>query len=221
MAANSLVHADSCSGVLLRHHSREARRAAAALALGALSSTWAGVAHAELAGQSWNQGAADKGSEASVEDEPKVEVMLRASYAALHVGLLGAGVEGAYMMNPHLGFGGTLEGFRVDNGADPQYSEPGTLNGGIHVLAFAEGDLLKGPFTPYARFGIGAGQYHRFQSTTPYSYAETQPEADFVAQAQLGLALRLGPVLARASVSPSIFGKDALVVYGGALGGRF
>jgi hypothetical protein len=163
-----------------------------------------------------------RADDASEENEPKIEFMLRGSYANLHVGMLGAGVEGTYMLTPHVGFGGTVEGFFVDNGADPQYSDPGTLSRGVHALGFVEGDLVKGAFTPYARFGIGVGQYERFQITTPGgTYREAQPEADFVAQAQLGVALRFGPVLARGSVSPSIYGKDALVVYAAALGGRF
>lgn len=223
MTANSLFSASSSLGVLLHHHSRRVQRAAAALALGLLGSTWASAAHAELAPGPWEHGGADKRTDdASKDDEPKIEVMLRASYANLHVGMLGAGVEGTYMLTPHLGFGGTVEGFVVDNGADPQYSEPGTLSRGVHALGFVEGDLFKGVFTPYARFGIGAGQYARFQLVgASGSYLEAQPEMDFVAQAQLGVALRLGPVLARGSVSPSIYGKDALVVYAVALGGRF
>jgi hypothetical protein len=155
-------------------------------------------------------------------NESKIEVMLRGSYAKQHVGLLQLGIEGTYMLNPHLGFGGTWEGFYVDNGADPQYSAPGTLSGGSHGLAFVEGDLLRGVFTPYARLGLGVGRYDRYYPTTPGgSYSDTQRETNFVGQATLGLALRLGPVLARVSAAPSLYGRDALMLYGVGIGGRF
>jgi hypothetical protein len=179
-------------------------------------------AHAEVTVGQRDQGVAVERTKGAPEDAPKVEVMARGSYANLHVGLMGVGIEGAYMRTPHVGFGGTLEAFYVDNGADPHYSASGTLSRGIHALGFVEGDLLKGSFTPYARLSIGAGQYERFQHPTlEGDYARPEPELDFVGQAQMGVALRLGPVLARASVSPSIYGKDALIVYGAALGGRF
>lgn len=191
--------------VLSSHHSRQAWCAGAALVLTLVGTLWPRSAQAEEASKT-----------------PKVEVMVRAAYAPVQVGLLQAGIEGTYMLNPHLGFGGTLEAFRVDNGSDPQYSKPGTLDTGSHVLGFVEGDLLEGVFTPYARLGIGVGNYGRYQPTTPGgSYGQPQSETDFVGQFALGVALRLGPVLARASASPSLYGKDGVMVYGLGIGARF
>jgi hypothetical protein len=90
------------------------------------------------------------------------------------------------------------------------------------VLGFVEGDLLPGVFTPYARLGIGVGNYGRYRANTPGgSYSQPQAETDFVGQLALGVALRLGPVLARASASPSLYGKDGVVVYGLGIGARF
>ena len=57
------------------------------------------------------------------------EVAARATFADMKVGMLGVGVEGAYFLSPHFALGGTVEAFVVDNGADPNYSEPGTLSG--------------------------------------------------------------------------------------------
>jgi hypothetical protein len=211
MASNGSHFVGFQETVLLRHHSRRALRAAAALAIALLGSFWARHASAEV----------DESQERA-KDKPKVEVLLRASYAKLHIGLLQLGIEGTYMLKPRLGFGATLEAFYVDNGADPQYSAPGTLEGGRHALAFVEGDLLKGVFTPYARAGLGVGLYDRYQPTDASSgYAQPEPETDFVGQLSLGVALRLGPVLARASASPSLYGNDAIIVYGLGLGGRF
>ncbi len=71
---------------------------------------------------------------------------------------MGVGFEGAYFLPPHYGFGGAVSAFVVDNGADPYYSEDGTLDGGTAAFAFAEGDLLPGWVTPYARLSLGLGR---------------------------------------------------------------
>lgn len=211
MATNSLVFDDLGGGVLLRYHSRRALRAGVALAIGLAGTFWQGVAHAET----------DVKAPATT-DESKVELLARASLGMYRVGLLQLGLEGTYMLTPRFGFGATYEFFTVDNGADPQYSAAGTLSSGSHGMAFVEGDLLRGVFTPYARLGVGVGRYDRYRPTTPGdSYGSPRTETDFVGQVALGGALRLGPVLARVSAAPTLYGKDAVMVYGVGLGARF
>jgi hypothetical protein len=79
--------------------------------------------------------------------------------------------------------------------------------------------LFKGFITPYARLGLGAGRYTRYQQA--YFSGHTEAELDFAGQAAAGLALRWGPVLARGWAAPSLYGKDFVMVYGAGLGGRF
>ena len=116
-----------------------------------------GAANAEVAEPSEGAG------EAAPSAESKVEVLARFSYAKLSVGMMGLGIEGAYARSPHYGFGVELGAFVVDNGADPRYSDPGTLHRGYHGVAFVEGDLLRGIVTPYARLGVGVGRYERWE----------------------------------------------------------
>lgn len=143
----------------------------------------------------------------------RAEVLLRSSYAKVDVGLLAAGAEALLMPSPHYGAGVELEAFMVDNGADPQYSSPGTLDQGYYGLAFVEGDLLRGPITPFARLGFGLGSYQRF--------GEGESGLGVVARVSAGLALRVGPIVARASASPTLYGGTSALAYTAALGGRF
>lgn len=211
MAANSLVSTGFGWRVLLRHHSRRALRAGAALALTVVGSLWPSSAHAEWAAQR----DADQGVHKTPATPAKIELLARAGYGQLSVGMLQVGVEGTYMLTPQLGFGAAVDAFYVDNGADPYYSEPGTLSRGYHGLAFVEGDLLKGWVTPYARLGLGAGNYTRFQH---YSTAE---QLDLVGQAAAGIALRGGPIVGRVWAAPSLYGKDFVMLYGAGIGVRF
>jgi len=145
----------------------------------------------------------------------KVEVLARAGYAPVNVGLLQVGIEGMYMLSPQLGVGGAVDAFVVDNGADPYYSPPGTLSNGFHVLGLVEGDLLKGWITPYARAGLGVGQYGRIDGY------QTESHTELAAQVAGGIALRGGPFLFRGWVAPSLYGSDFVVAFGAGLGGRF
>jgi hypothetical protein len=144
----------------------------------------------------------------------KVDALLRAFYAPMSVGMMGVGLEAQYRPSPHYGFGGELDAFFVDNGADPYYSPNGTLSRGYHGLAFVEGDLLPGMLTPYVRLGLGLGRYTRFRD-----YRDEQ-QLDFTAQVSAGGLLRVGPVVARLSAAPSLYGKDFAMTYAFALGAR-
>ncbi len=148
-------------------------------------------------------------------DDAKIEIAGKATYGDVGIGLLGVGLEGAYFPSPHYGFGGALSAFVGDNGADPYYSENGTLDDGIAALAFAEGDLLRGWVTPYARLGLGLGRLNRF-----YDY-DTEYEIDFVGELSGGVAVRGGPVVLRLAITPSLYGTDPFVAYSASLGGRF
>jgi hypothetical protein len=148
-------------------------------------------------------------------DEAAVEIAAKAFYGDLGVGLLGVGLEGAYFPSPHYGFGGAVSAFVVDNGADPYYSENGTLDDGIAAFAFAEGDLLRGWVTPYARLGLGFGRLDRFYDS------DTELEVDFVGELSGGVAVRGGPVVLRLAVTPSLYGSDLFLAYGVSLGARF
>lgn len=149
----------------------------------------------------------------------KVEVLARFSYAKLSVGMKGVGIEGAYARSPHYGFGVELGAFVVDNGADPRYSDPGTLHRGYHGLAFVEGDLLSGVVTPYVRLGMGVGNYERYEDYAVYG-EETPAHINFVGQVSAGVALR-SPLVARLSAAPSLYGPTFVVVYSLGLGAGF
>jgi hypothetical protein len=148
-------------------------------------------------------------------DETHVEIAGKAFYGNLGVGLLGVGLEGAYFPSPHYGFGGAVSAFVVDNGADPHYSENGTLDDGIAAFAFAEGDLLPGWVTPYARLGLGLGRLERFYDS------DIEYGLDFVGELSGGVAVRGGPVVLRLAVTPSLYGSDLFLAYSASLGGRF
>jgi hypothetical protein len=175
------------------------------------------VANAEEATEA-SEGAGEAG-EAAPPPEGKVEVSARISYAKLSVGMKGVGLEGAYARSPHYGFGVELGVFVVDNGADPRFSDPGTLHRGYHGVAFVEGDLLSGVVTPYARLGVGVGRYERYEDYAVYR-EETPARINFVGQVSAGVALR-SPVVARLSAAPSLYGSTFVIVYSLSLGARF
>jgi hypothetical protein len=127
--------------------------------------------------------------------------------------MLGLGLEGAYLASAHFGVGAALDAFYVDN---LEYPEEDTLGRGAHCLLFAEGDLFPGWITPYARLGLGFGRYDRYLADRSL----TKTHVDFVGQLSGGLALRGGPLAARLSASPTLFGNDFAMTYGIALGGR-
>ena len=200
----------------LPDHTRRGRRAVSAQAFLLAALAWPGLALAE----GDTQPNASSGDAPTAQDEPtatdsKMEILARASYAQVHVGLLQVGIEGMYMLRPRLGFGGVVEGFVVDNGADPHYSAPHTLSGGFHFLGLVEGDLLKGWVTPYARFGLGLGQYARI------NYGRTESQTELAAHVAAGIALRGGPFLFRGWLAPSLYGGDFVLAYGAGLGARF
>jgi len=114
-----------------------------------------------------------------------------------------------------LGFGAAVDVFAVDNGADPQYSEPGTLAHGGHFLGFVEGDLLKYWVTPYARLGLGLGSYDRIYGNLRES------KIGFAAQVAGGVAVRGGPFVLRGWLAPTLYGSDLVLVYGAGVGVRF
>lgn len=172
------------------------------------------VANAEVATEA-SEGAEQPAAPA----EDKVELLARFNYAKLSIGMMGLGLEGAYAPSPHYGFGVELGAFAVDNGADPGFSEPGTLHRGYHGVAFIEGDLLSGIVTPYARLGVGVGNYERYEDYA-VSREETPASINFVGQVSAGVALR-SPVVARLSAAPSLYGSTFVVVYSLGLGARF
>jgi hypothetical protein len=172
------------------------------------------VANAEVA-----PNASEGAGEAAPSAKSKVEVLARFSYAKLSVGMMGVGLEGAYARSPYYGFGVELGAFVVDNGADPRYSDPGTLHRGFHGVAFVEGDLLDGIVTPYARLGVGVGRYERWEDYAVYG-EETPASINFVGQVSAGVALR-SPVVARLSAAPSLYGSTFVVVYSLGLGASF
>jgi hypothetical protein len=154
--------------------------------------------------------------DAIADAQPMVEIGARVFVAGdPGIGTLGASLEGVWMHRPHYGFGVAFAGLYVDNGADPYYSASGTLDRGIHGVAFAEGDLLRGWITPYARVGLGAGRYDRFYD------ARTQAEINPVAVLEGGAALRIGPLVVRVAASPSLYGSDFSVPFSAQLGARF
>ncbi len=163
--------------------------------------------------------ARDGTAEVPARAESKVEVLARISYAKVSVGLMGVGLEGAYAPSPHYAVGVELGAFVVDNGADPYYSDPGTLHRGYHGLAFVEGDLLRGIVTPYVRLGVGAGNYARFEDYATH-HDPTPAHINFVGQLSAGVALRT-PVVARLSAAPTLYGSTFAVVYSLGLGARF
>jgi hypothetical protein len=174
------------------------------------------VANAEVTPGA-NEGARAEAAPAPAEG--KVEVLARVSYAKLSVGMKGVGIEGAYARSPHYGFGVELGAFVVDNGADPHFSDPGTLHRGYHGVAFVEGDLLSGVVTPYVRLGMGVGNYERYEDYAVYG-EETPAHINFVGQVSAGVALR-SPLVARLSAAPSLYGPTFVVVYSLGLGARF
>jgi hypothetical protein len=145
----------------------------------------------------------------------RVEVAARATYADVRVGLLGAGVEGAYFLSPHFALGGSVDAFFVDSGADPDYSEVGSLAGGYHGMLSAEYDALDFWITPYARVAAGVGELTRIDGwRRPH-------EVEFVGQLQAGFVLRGGPLIARMSVAPTLYGSDSATTFSAAVGARF
>jgi hypothetical protein len=166
-----------------------------------------------------NENARAEAAAAPAAAEGKVELLARVSYAKLSVAMMGVGIEGAYARSPHYGFGVELGAFVVDNGADPHYSDPGTLHRGYHGLAFVEGDLLSGIVIPYVRLGVGLGNYERYEDYAVYQ-EETPAHINFVGQISAGVALR-SPVVARLSAAPTLYGSTFVVVYSLGLGARF
>lgn len=148
-------------------------------------------------------------------EESHVEVAGKAFLGDLKIGLLGVGLEGGYFPSPHYGFGGAVSAFVVDNGADPYYSDDGTLDDGIAAFGFAEGDLLPGWVTPYARLSLGLGRLGRFYD------GRTELEVNFVGELSGGVAVRGGPVVFRVAVTPSLYGDDLFLAYGASLGAAF
>jgi hypothetical protein len=148
-------------------------------------------------------------------DEGHVEIAAKAFLGDLGVGMMGLGLEGAYFPSPHYGFGGAVSAFVIDNGSDPYYSENGTLDDGMAAFAFAEGDLLSGWVTPYARLNLGLGRLDRFYD------GNTEHELNFVGELAGGVALRGGPIVFRLAVVPSLYGGDLFLAYSATLGGRF
>ena len=211
MARFSLICADPSTLVLLKNDSRYGARALAALVLTLCGAAWPSLALADEAPATPD--AVKPGASTS---KPKIEVLAHAFHGNKHVGMLGVGLESAYMATPHWGFGGAVDAFYVDNGSDPQYSEAGTLDTGFHGLLFAEGDLLPGFITPYARLGLGVGNYTRYQGD-----GRVEAAPNFVGQLSGGLALRGGPIVGRLHASPMLFEKDLVMTYGVALGARF
>jgi hypothetical protein len=153
---------------------------------------------------------------ADTPDEAKIEIGARAFLASSpRIGTLGASAEGLYMPQQRYGFGAHVTAFRVDNGADPQYSDDGALDGGLHAVVFAEGDLLQGFITPYARLGLGLGSHSRYHA------GSTQSGLEGVLVLEGGLALRVGPGVLRVAATPSLYGNDLLLPFGIGLGARF
>lgn len=138
-----------------------------------------------------------------------VELGLKAFHGAgVGYGTLGAAIDVLVFPLPHYGFGVSLGAFYVGNGADPHYSSSGTLDRGLRVLAFAEFDLFDYPVTPYARLGLGLGPTQRWNGR-----GDPEDHLDFMAEATLGAAARLGPLVLRAFATPSLFGEDLIVQY--------
>jgi hypothetical protein len=154
----------------------------------------------------------------AVQPGSKVEVMARAVYGDMSVGLLGLGAESTYLFSPQLGVGGQVTLFTVDNGADPHYQPAGTLGGGYHALAYLEGDLFPTFITPYGRVGLGVGRHSRLERQYG-SYEPGSPE--LVAGLTAGVAVRGGPLVGRLSASPTVLGKDFAMLYSLGLGARF
>ncbi len=132
------------------------------------------------------------------------------------VGTLGLGFDVLVFPSLHYGLGVSLGAFYVNNGADGHSSSSGTLKSGQRVLAFAEFDLFDYAVTPYTRLGLGLGPTERWNGR-----GDPEDHLDFMAEATLGAAARLGPIVVRAFASPSFFGEDFIVQYGFGLGGHF
>ena len=155
----------------------------------------------------------------SASEPPHLELGLRAFLGDsddIYVGMLGFGLEALLMPSVHYGFGGSFSPFHVGNGSDPHYSSRGTLQDGQRFLAFAEGDLLDFPITPYARLGIGGGPSTRWDGQ-----GNERGGADFMAEVSAGALARLGPFALRVFASPSLFGRDFVMLYGLGLGVHF
>jgi hypothetical protein len=127
----------------------------------------------------------------------------------------GIRLDGVWMWTPHFGLGGAFT-LLTTSPFEEAYGPPGMLVNGDHALAFVEGDLLEGWFTPYARFGFGLANYTRLGPNG--SGAE---RSNGVAELEGGLALRPGPLVLRLSAAPSFYGSDFFVVFGVQLGIRF
>ena len=129
-------------------------------------------------------------------------------------GVFGLSLDAVWMRTPRLGFGAAWA-LLVGNLAG-EYFQDGVFNNGIHALFFAEGDLLEGWVSPYARLGFGLGNYERYSDD---QYVTTN--VNVVAELEGGVALRLSHLVMRLSAAPSFYGKDFWVVLGGQLGARF
>jgi hypothetical protein len=114
----------------------------------------------------------------------------------------------------HYGFGATIMAFYVGNSSDGGAN--GELQRGLHVVPFVEREVLSGWFTPYARFGLGAGVHTRWVDP-----GLKESGLGLVAALEFGAAAKLGPVVIRALAGPAFFGRDFLLVYGAQIGGRF
>lgn len=193
-------------------NSWSAKCAGFALALAASSPAVARGAEAEPRSDT----GAPRASDAARSASPRhLEIAARAIYGDVSVALLGAGVEGAYFLNPHFALGGTVEAFAVDNGADPDYSDPGTLSKGYHGMLSMEYDALDFWVTPFARIAGGLGEYTRIESW------QRPKDLELVGQLQVGFVLRGGPIVGRLSVAPTLYGKDSATAYSAAVGARF
>ncbi len=208
MTPNGSVHEDGGSKVSFQRNTPRLQRAATALIVSLATCVWAGTAKAEGATPTTEASAREALSRVA-----KIELLASATFAPHAVGLLGFGLEGVYMATPHYGVGVAAEAFYVDT---LEYPDDGSLKSGYHGVAFVEGDLLPGIFTPYARIGLGLGDYQRSRH-----YFETESELNLVAQATAGVALRGGPFLFRLSASPSLYGKDFVLACTAGLGARF
>ena len=126
MACAGSICSDPSTLVLLRRNRRSGFHGLSVLALALADTAWPALAKAEEASQ---LPANDQGeARTSTSVTRPFEFLARAFYGTLHVGMLGIGIEGQYRALPHFGFGGAVDAFYVDNGADPYYSPDGTLD---------------------------------------------------------------------------------------------
>jgi hypothetical protein len=129
-------------------------------------------------------------------------------------GVIGLRLDGVWMRAPRYGFGAAAAALVGENVGE--YFQDGVFRHGYHGLVFAEGELLEGWVSPYARLGLGLGNYERYDDD---QWSRTELNA--VAELEAGLALRPGPFVFRVSAAPSFYGKDFWVVLGLQLGARF